>query len=65
MTKGTFTRRASVFASNVLPEPVGPINNTLLLSNSTKSLSKFPCSSTVLPDSPPAVWVEEASYILL
>lgn len=54
MAKGTLTRRAKVFASKVFPEPVGPSNNTLLLSNSTRSmLSSSSSSITRLTDSEP------------
>jgi hypothetical protein len=35
MAKGTLSMRASVLASSVLPEPVGPISRMLLLSSST------------------------------
>uniref|UniRef100_A0A0A9CP88 ATP-dependent clp protease ATP-binding subunit clpx, putative n=1 Tax=Arundo donax TaxID=35708 RepID=A0A0A9CP88_ARUDO len=47
ITNGTFTKRANVFASKVLPEPVGPINRTLLFSSSTLS------SSSASPSKPP------------
>ena len=37
MTNGTFSSRASVCASSVLPEPVGPISRMLDLASSTSS----------------------------
>ena len=37
MVKGTLTRRARVFASNVFPHPVGPSTRTLLFSISTSA----------------------------
>ncbi len=44
MTNGTSSSRASVWASSVLPEPVGPISRMLLLASSTSS-SRLPGSS--------------------
>src|SRR6185369_3008785 len=38
MTKGTFKRRARVWASSVLPEPVGPTSRMLDLASSTSSV---------------------------
>ncbi|CFP62753.1 Uncharacterised protein [Bordetella pertussis] len=37
MTNGTLSMRASVCASSVLPDPVGPISMMLLLESSTSS----------------------------
>ncbi len=35
MAKGTFSMRARVWASSVLPQPVGPMSRMLDLSSST------------------------------
>jgi hypothetical protein len=43
MVNGTLSRRASVSASSVLPQPVGPISRMLLLASSTSSLRR--CSA--------------------
>ena len=40
MVNGTLSRRASVSASSVLPQPVGPMSRILLLAISTSSLAR-------------------------
>ena len=44
MAIGTLMRRASVLASSVFPDPVGPMIRTLLLSNSTPESNIGNCS---------------------
>ena len=43
ITNGTLSMRASVCASSVLPEPVGPISRMLLLASSTSSFLAAMC----------------------
>ncbi len=55
MAKGTWSRRARVWASAVLPQPVGPISRTLLLATSTS----FRVGSSDLAAHDPLVVVDD------
>jgi hypothetical protein len=61
ITKGTSSRRASVCANKVLPEPVGPMSKILLLANSTPSTIAFAGNFDFLVSAADLVSLESAA----